>query len=250
MCRLLGFSAREAISLEPYIAQLRRLSQHGQSLEPPTANGHGDGQASHPDGWGLVCADRRGILISPPFKSDRPAFADPELHQLDSVRSALCLAHVRRASTGLKVTLEQAHPFEHGGIVLAHNGTFAGELFKSAQQYQISDSELFLLELAKHWQPRTVGALADVLCALLEDEDVVGRFTAANLLIAEGRRLFALRWCHRDENYYTLYVRQSPDRVEIASEPCEGGDWQLLKNSELIAIQDGDLAERLVLSSS
>lgn len=250
MCRLVGFSSHIPVMIENYIFQMRRFSQAGNAVGQPKVNiaYSQDGPGSHPDGWGIVCLDRRGQLLSP-VKSDRPAYADPELSEFASVASSLWIGHVRRASPGILITPAHAHPFEHEGVVLAHNGSFYGVIYEQAKENESSDTELFLHELVQYWKPRTLSSLADALPAILEDKDLVGTFDAANLLIAEGKTFYGLRWFNAKGDYYTLYVRQKPDRVELSSQPFFHDDqgWRLLENRELIAIQDGDVVERIIL---
>lgn len=250
MCRLLGFSSSVPVIIENYLLQMRHFSLQGSAIKPPKPNikyPH-DGAFPHPDGWGFACLDRREQFIAP-VKSDRPAHVDLELHGLSSLTSSLWIGHVRRASPGIPITAEHAHPFERDGIVMAHNGSFNGSIYEKAKEYEESDSHLFLKLLSEYWKPRTLGSLADMLCALLEDESLVGKFDAANLLLAEGKTLYGLRWCNIREDYYTLYFRQKQDRVELASQSFFGDeeDWHLLKNRELIAIQSGDVLERIAL---
>jgi len=71
--------------------------------------------------------DGSGIGFFDPFgaaeldKQPEPAFADQEF-----VRAAPFVAHVRLASTGGR-TVQNTHPFDMHGLVMAHNGGF-GEL--------------------------------------------------------------------------------------------------------------------------
>ena len=250
MCRLLGFSSRIPVLIENYILQMRHCSQAGNVLGQPKVNivYSEDGPGPHPDGWGLVCVDRQGQLLSP-VKNDRPAFADPELSEFAGVASSLWVGHVRRASPGIPISPAHAHPFEREGIVLVQNGSFYGVIYEQAKESEGSDTEFFLHELVQYWKPRTLSSLADALSAMLEDKDLVGTFDAANLLIAEGKMLYGLRWFNAKGDYYTLYARQKPDRVELSSQPFFGDDrgWRLLENRELIAIQDGDVVERVIL---
>jgi glutamine amidotransferase len=252
MCRLLGFSSHNSVLIENYLLQMQRFSQEGHTPKPPKINVNypRDGALAHPDGWGLVCLGRDGKFVSP-LKSDRPAGADPELPRLRTLSCQLWIGHVRRASPGIPITAEHAHPFERDGVMLAHNGTFSGSLYETAREYEESDSHLFLKLLTEYWHPRTLDSLAETLCALLEDDSLVGRFDAANLLLAEGKTLYGLRWYNVREDYYTLYLRPQPDRVELASQPFFGDEknWQLLKNRELIAVQDGDIVERVALQN-
>jgi predicted glutamine amidotransferase len=70
----------------------------------------------------------------------------------------------------------------------------------------------------------------------------VGEYSAANLLIAAGDRLFAFRRFHRNGEYYTLYLKSGEGRTVVASQPldldAEDG-WRLLADGELVELSPG-----------
>jgi len=77
--------------------------------------------------------DGSGIGFFDPFgaaeldKQPEPAFADQEfVHEARQAEAATFVAHVRLASTGGR-TVQNTHPFDMHGLVMAHNGGF-GEL--------------------------------------------------------------------------------------------------------------------------
>jgi len=57
------------------------------------------------------------------------------------------VGHCRSATIG-DVTVDNAHPFEHGDIVGVHNGTLVGTLADEARKIGITDSEMFFRELS------------------------------------------------------------------------------------------------------
>ena len=77
--------------------------------------------------------DGSGIGFFDPFgaaeldKQPEPAFADQEfVREARQAEAATFVAHVRLASTGGR-TVQNTHPFDMHGLVMAHNGGF-GEL--------------------------------------------------------------------------------------------------------------------------
>ena len=67
--------------------------------------------------------------------------------------------------------------------------------------------------------------------------EFVGAYPPANLLIAHGEALFALRNYRKREDYYTLFLRAEPGLVTLASEPLDASPrWRALENGELVEL--------------
>ncbi len=65
----------------------------------------------------------------------------------DEVKINMCLGHSRKASVG-RITIENAHPFEFGNIIGAHNGTLTNteELSKfTGQKFEVDSKYIFYL---------------------------------------------------------------------------------------------------------
>ncbi len=91
--------------------------------------------------------------------------------------------------------------------------------------------------LAERWKERTHPGLCEALSRLLGDTELVGAYSAATMLIASGKTMFALRNYRKDEDYYTLFVRVQPDLVVVASQPLDDSPgWRLLANGELVEL--------------
>jgi predicted glutamine amidotransferase len=72
---------------------------------------------------------------------------------------------------------------------------------------------------------------------MLADAGLVGEYSAANLLIASGERLFAFRRFRRDGGYYTLYALAGNGTTAVASQPPDGEPgWRLMENGELLEL--------------
>lgn len=190
----------------------------------------GGGHGPHGDGWGITWRTGRRMLVK---KSDKSADTDPEFKDFArSLQTDLFLAHVRRASPGMRVSLQNAHPFQEADLLLVHNGTIRRGLERRDDQ---TDSEAFLRWLSSRWTDRNSKTFVDIL------RDASKRFcySALNFIMTDGNRLFAYRCCREDEKYYTLYYIVSDDRVVVTSEPVDlSKGWQLLKNETLLIVPD------------
>src|SRR5947209_1063130 len=138
MCRLLGWVAREGLSLREVLgedsfvafAQLSRI---------------------HADGWGVAHAAGDVLEVE---RSTTNASADPAFAAVATRVSARAgLAHLRWASPGLPVVLCNAHPFRYERTAFAHNGGIypldrVGELLEPDWRERLSgttDSEHYFL---------------------------------------------------------------------------------------------------------
>jgi len=110
----------------------------------------------HGDGHGLSVFSKRSkkdIVL----KSKKTGIIGNVIEELESKKISLTspiLFHVRKASATYKkeeLLDENAHPFEGDNFVLAHNGTFSGELITAEKDKSIIDSRIFHKELEKNW---------------------------------------------------------------------------------------------------
>ncbi|MDH3237934.1 MAG: class II glutamine amidotransferase [Deltaproteobacteria bacterium] len=229
MCRMLAFASEDPRDLAPYLAHLARLSAHGNLVDRWEKRPGGN----HPDGWGIAF-HREGETSL--FRSGMPASTDPSLAGFQGVTDCF-LGHARYASNTETVDAGNAHPFLLRGIALAHNGTFRGRIGEEADRRMVSDTLVFLEALAERWKERTHPGLCETLSRLLGDAELVGAYSAATMLIASGKTIFALRNYRKDEDYYTLFARVGPDQVVVASEPLDDSPgWRLLANGELLEL--------------
>ncbi|MGB6410486.1 MAG: hypothetical protein WBF16_04725, partial [Candidatus Deferrimicrobiaceae bacterium] len=84
---------------------------------------------------------------------------------------------------------------------------------------------------------RTHAGLCEALSTMLGDTELVGAYSAATILIASGKTIFALRDYRKDADYYTLFLRSEPGLVIVASEPLDDSPgWRLLANGELLEL--------------
>ena len=226
---MIAFASAQPQDIAPYLAHLARFCESGSLVARWEKHPGGN----HPDGWGI--AWRQGDEIRM-VKSGKPAASDPLLGQVRASTDRF-IGHVRFASNVETVNAENSHPFLMMGVAIAHNGTFYGKIGEEGDSRKVSDTAVFLELLAERWKERSLQGLGGTLREMLSDAERVGRYSAANLLIAAGERLFALRRCRRDDGYYTLYVRRVGDTVVVASQPLDGEPgWRLMENGELLEL--------------
>jgi predicted glutamine amidotransferase len=107
MCRLLGVVASEPESLHAVL---------------DSSGGFCELSHKHSDGWGVAWHDGGELEI---VKGALPAWTDPGYDAaLGSVSGDAAVVHLRRASVGIPVLLENCHPFGDGTVAFEHNGQF------------------------------------------------------------------------------------------------------------------------------
>ncbi|MBF8259691.1 MAG: putative glutamine amidotransferase [Actinobacteria bacterium] len=227
---MIAFVSVEPIDVAPYLAHLSDFARRGNLVDGWERRPGGN----HPDGWGIACRQGEEIRI---VRSGNPACADPQLLDVRA-KTDRFIGHVRYASNTATVNAANSHPFFADGIALAHNGTFRGSIGDEAGTRNVSDTLVFLERLCVLWRERTLPCLKEVMSEILQNTDLVGNYSAANMLIASGESLFALRRWRRNEDYYTLFLQSSPGQVVVASQPLDDGPgWRPLGNGELAELR-------------
>ena len=235
---MIAFSSNEPRDVAPYLASLAGFCTSGNLVAGWKRRPLGN----HPDGWGI--AWRAGDEIRM-VKSGHPATTDPLLSDMRVVTDRF-IGHVRYASNPETVNAANAHPFQALGVTLAHNGTFYGKIGAEGDARKVSDTVVFLELLEDRWVERTLAGLSETLLGILSDRELVGEYSAANLLIASGDELFAFRRYQRNGEYYTLYLKSLEGLAVVASEPLDADPgWRLLADGELVELSQG--APRSVL---
>lgn len=237
MCRLLAFASRTPVTLtdllgEAELAEFTALSR------------------KHQDGWGFAWAEPEGVRR---FRSADPAHESPEFAQVSQEhRTDLGLAHVRWATAGLPIRLENTHPFTDGRIAMAHNGAVRppesldplvpADLL--ATREGTTDSERYALAVmaaARRTDPAT--ALAETAATIAGSL----RYTSVNAMLITDTELVAVtrfrpeaEAAEEEHEYYHMRYRVTPDAVVVASSGW-GDGWQTLDNGEMLVVQRATL---------
>ncbi|PVG82130.1 class II glutamine amidotransferase [Nocardioides gansuensis] len=112
MCRLLGYVARQPLSVIDVLGE--------DDFEAFTAL-----TAVHGDGWGMAWRDPTDHTLRS-VTSAVSALRDPAYARLTQERLGRAgMVHLRWASPGLRVAPENTHPFVEDGYAFAHNGNIS-----------------------------------------------------------------------------------------------------------------------------
>lgn len=152
------------------------------------------------------------------FKSERPAWNDPNLQTITSKISSSCFAfHIRDANVG-DINVTNAHPFVYDKLTMMHNGSIAefGKIKRKLRTYLddefyawvkgSTDSEhffaLFTQNLKKYGDMDSIGDVVvairktiKIINKLLDDKGISGS-TQLNLNITNGKFIVACRYAN------------------------------------------------------
>ena len=239
MCRLLGWATREPTTLRDLVGDEDLLAFTELS-------------AKHGDGWGVARATESDVKVHKrpdTARGSRSFGAWARTHASD-----LGLAHLRWATMGLSVGIENTHPFTDGRIAFAHNGSVLSpaslDRLVAPQVARLrrgtTDSERYFLAVLTRMAD---GATPQE--ALRDTADEIARtssFTSLNCLLMTPDELVAM--CRydpagpledEDPEYYRLRYRVTDDAVVVCSSGW-GRGWQELANGDLLVVRRGTLA--------
>jgi predicted glutamine amidotransferase len=246
MCRLLAFASTSPTTPEELV---------GQDLESFVSL-----SGEHGDGWGMAWYEGDGELNV--AKDVETAHGSELLDTLSrTTETQAMVLHLRSASPGLGVGLENTHPFTAGQRAFAHNGWIApipkledllDPAVRDALQGTTDSERYFQLLLAA--MERT-GDVERALPPLLERLRDQFRYNALNFVLTTERHLYAV--CdysvealmrQEDPEYYTLGYRVAPGSVVVGSSGCWGDrqTWRTLVNHQALVV-DRDSLETAVL---
>lgn len=244
MCRFFGMISNTPVSMGyPLIDAPHSLMQQASCAR--TAGGI-DCFGEHSDGCGIAwqkdTKEEPGIGLSVRGKE---ACWDTSFRDLVRGLSTTGLvAHNRRATGSLAIGESLAHPFKgrigDEEVAFCHNGTIHS-LLDDARSHGITDSQLFLKELATSLTVLTPNNLSEFLKSYSESWD----FSSINGVILASDTLYAWR-CYNEMGdglearawYYSLMTKTAKSCVQIASEATDSeGVWESLENRTLMTIR-------------
>ncbi|MFC7457486.1 class II glutamine amidotransferase [Brachybacterium sp. GCM10030267] len=277
MCRLLGVVSREPISLDRAVRD---------EIEPFTEQSE-----IHRDGWGVAwfdAADGKAAADEAAAGGDdaaagtpRPAGEHrpvdprrPRIHRhLDVARESaayrdavaeatgpMMLVHLRKASPGLPLRIDNTHPFREGEAVFAHNGQYdlsdplrEAILARGGRTPEgTTDSELYfsLVELhVRETDPATAvqRAAAELTQLCLEHAGRVPEalnclYMTPDVMIAYQQSDPAQAKPHHTADNYSLRYRIDADRVIVASSGIPQADHLDVGEGQALVINRGDLS--------
>jgi len=262
MCRLLGWVAREPVTLRDVLGGEALTAFRGLAR-------------LHADGWGIAYDGTDGLVVE---RSTSRADTDPAFTAATTARATRAgLVHLRWATPGLPVELRNTHPFRYGRQAFAHNGAIypverRDEIVSAPWQDRLqgtTDSERYFLavlaeldepvtdvatavsrvtgRLAREFQPSGLNALLHTPTALyaVSCHDPAAAPSAAPPAPGSTAEIAAVDAA----TYFDLQYRVTPDAVVVASSgfiPPDVDGWQLLPNDTALVIDRTTLATRQV----
>ena len=233
MCRLLAFSSLERKSFYDVV---------GKGFDSFV-----DLSEEHKDGWGYAI---EGSVT----KDLKRASQSPELFRAaTSVLSNGALIHLRQASKGISVDINNNHPFTHNQITFMHNGTIrpgdTAEQFISEKYIDLiegtTDSERYFYAMLSFIDElglvegvrKTVNAIAEI-----------ADYSALNIMVQTPDTLIAVckfnpenksEW--RSEDHYELRFKKNANEVVVASTGWGNTDWNHLDNNQMLVVNRSTL---------
>lgn len=250
MCRLLGYLG-QPVTLDRllYKPEHSLVVQSYQPREMTAGLLNADGF-----GVGWYHLQRRDEAFA--YRNVLPIWNDANLPGLSRyIESDCVVASVRSATPGLAVNLNNCPPFQHGRLLMVHNGfieNFRQTLYRTLRDrlqddfYRLvqgsTDSEHLFALMLQEQHNRSGKSLEEAVRHSLDwvFELAQGQITVgANVIISDGDRLIACRASNRTPMPTLYWLRDDPlfpKAVVLASEPLFDGDWQPVPELSVIVV--------------
>ena len=233
MCRLLGFTSTERKSFYDVVG-----SDFDAFVELSVV---------HKDGWGI---GYEGEIV----KDINPAKESALLSQTSqTLETNGALLHLRQASKGISVDINNNHPFTHGAITFMHNGTirpgntaeqFISDNYKSLIQ-GTTDSERYFYALISMVDEF---GLVEGVRKTVNSIRAIADYSSLNIMVQTPDTLIAVcefnpenktEWS--SEDHYELRFKKEGSDVIIASTGWGNSDWQHLDNHQMLVVDRSTL---------
>lgn len=233
MCRLLAFTSLERKSFYDVV---------GAEFDKFVAL-----SAEHKDGWGL--AHDGEILKDVNAAKDSDSLAQASV---DTITDG-ALLHLRLASKGITINIDNNHPFTHGTTTFMHNGTIrpsdTAEQFINDKYKELiigtTDSERFFYALLSQVDEH---GLVDGVRAIVNKIRSVADYSALNIMVQTPDTLIAV--CEFNEenksewsgpDHYELRFTKRGNDIVVASTGWGNGDWNHLDNHQMLIVDRSTL---------
>ena len=233
MCRLLGFTSTDRKSFYNVVG-----SDFDAFVEL---------SVEHKDGWGLA---HEGTVI----KDLKPAKDSELLTQMgQTLETNGALLHLRQASKGITVDINNNHPFTHGTITFMHNGTirpgdtaeqFIADKYKSLIQ-GTTDSERYFYALISMVDEL---GLVEGVRKTVNLIRAIADYSSLNIMVQTPDTLIAVCEFNPDvktewssEDHYELRFKKEGNDVSIDSTGWGNSDWQHLDNHQMLVVDRSTL---------
>jgi len=233
MCRLLGFTSTERKSFYDVVG-----SDFAAFVEL---------SAVHKDGWGI---GYEGEIVKD-IKAAKESSLLTETSQTLETNGALL--HLRQASKGISVDINNNHPFTHGAITFMHNGTirpgntaeqFISDKYKSLIQGTTDSERYFYALISMVDELGLVEGVRKTVNAIRGIAD----YSSLNIMVQTPDTLIAVcefnpenksEWI--SEDHYELRFKKEGSDVIIASTGWGNSDWQHLDNHQMLIVDRSTL---------
>jgi predicted glutamine amidotransferase len=234
MCRLLGWASQTSTTLHDLLGSDDLAEFTDLSLR-------------HGDGWGVARSTGRGVSVRKRPDAERSSARFDRWTRRR--RTDLGLAHLRRATLGLRIDRGNTHPFTDGRVAFAHNGSIQPPAALDAlltagardRRRGTTDSERYFLAVRSRM--REGASPEEALRTTADDIAAVATFTSLNCLLLTPEALYA--FCRvnpdgpledDDPEYYRLRYRTGPAAVVVSSSGW-GRDWQELADGDVLVVR-------------
>jgi predicted glutamine amidotransferase len=233
MCRLLAFSSLERKSFYVVI---------GSEYEKFVAL-----SSEHKDGWGI---GYEGQVIKDIDAAKESSLLAETGKNLETNGALL---HLRQASKGISVGIDNNHPFTHGTITFMHNGTirpgdtaeqFIADKYKGLIQ-GTTDSERYFYALIS--MVDELGLVEGVRKTVNLIRGLAD-YSSLNIMVQTPDCLIAVCEFNPDnktewsgEDHYELRFKKEGNDVIIASTGWGNTDWQHLDNHQMLVVDRSTL---------
>jgi predicted glutamine amidotransferase len=233
MCRLLAFTSLERKSFYDVV---------GSDFEKFVAL-----SAEHKDGWGIGYEGEVIMDINPANQSTLLTESGK------SLETAGALFHLRLASKGITINIDNNHPFTHGTTTFMHNGTIrpsdTAEQFISEKYKPLvtgtTDSERFFYALLS--QVDEFG-LVEGVRSIVNKIRAIADYSALNIMVQTPDTLIAVcefndtnksEWSGPD--HYELRFSAREGDFLVASTGWGNSDWEHLNNHQMLVVNRSTL---------
>jgi predicted glutamine amidotransferase len=245
MCRLLAHVSRRPLTVAEAIGDADLAS-------------FGDLSPRHPDGWGMAWWRSVDAAVEGAVPERRRAVGsareDPEFTAtMRGVAGCANVVHLRGATPGLTVELENCHPFVRPGAAFAQNGAIHPQhrlpellpVHLEAEVAGSTDSErlfLYLYDLLEDGRPFVEGvrdALADVLERFTSPVLNAMYLTPDNLHVINAHNPTAVPYPGDPHDLFALRFRVDDELVVVGStgfDQPESRGWHTLDNMTILTV--------------
>jgi len=239
MCRILAYSG--AIDdANGTLREFRRLAEEGKA---PAGESRG-----HKDGWGIMCyaegaPKELGRRTGSAIVDELYVNASKEAARL---QPRILLAHLRKASPGMRISLANTQPLQRGPWSFTHNGTIWSPRFRRSSGH--SDSVILFERLLENIQrtsnsdtidQRILKQAKQLRSLIVDNPDSKGRtYTSLTFILSDGNSLWALRDYNndRDEDYYTMHYLHTANCTLFCQQTIIPGNWTSMDNKTMAIV--------------